>query len=280
MKGLSMPEDIGWTLVFILVLEIFVIILTLLWIEISLPGFNTGPVAYSVEFVQLYSKPFMLAEVLAHTKFDDRQLLEQAIEVSAVNSLEGAGATRLPVTVASFVDTYKFRNYYISINRDNKEIVNIQSTQSKCGDNLDGWCVFPISGIGCDVGRVEISQGTNECTSKLQLCCKEDARTYASTVGAQKGIAVVSCGPNQEGVCSTGIKPTWAIFSNPTECTQARVNLGNRPECVNANANGGNTLVCCAPLTEETLTPEGKTTKSTTPLLFKDRFGTLEVTAK
>ncbi len=276
MKGLNLAEDTGWTLIVLLVFVVMAIIGILLYIQ-TFFSFSSSPIAYSVEFVQIYSKPFMLAEVLTQAKFGDRHLLEQAIEISAANSVQGANADNLPPGLASFVDSYNFKNYYISVNREGKEIINVESTRFKCGDNLEGWCVIPVINFGCDVGRVEISQSKNQCVSAVQVCCKEDRQEYARTIGARRGIAVVSCGNNGIGVCSEGVQP-WTVFSTADTCTQNRITLGNPPEC--STVNNGKTPVCCAPLTEETSIATGLTTNAIVPLLYKQTLGTLEVTAK
>jgi len=91
---------------------------------------------------------------------------------------------------------------------------------------------------------------------------------------------IVPCGSG--GVCSWGQRDvTWwnplSLF-NKRYCRQGQIYLGQPPEC--DGANGGATEVCCAPQTEETLLSAGMAMKAVVPLLYKDRYGTMEVTVK
>ena len=282
-KGSSMLEDIGWTLIVLVVFEILAIITIVVYWQMSVPGSDAESISYSVEFVQVYNKPYMLAEVLAHTQLTDRQFLEQAIEISAAGSVEGASATSLPVGVKDFVqsyiNSYTVRNYEISISRDNNEIITIDNKILKCGANSEGFCRSNIIfGSTCDVGYVEIND--NGACGFTEACCKYDPTTYADTVGMQKNIAVVSCGPNQVGVCSQGRTP--GSRSIPKRggniCDYGEI-LVKDPVC--NTANNGDTLLCCATDTVEPSVVAGLSTRSVVPLLYKNLVvGTLEVTIK
>lgn len=271
-----MPEDIGMTLIFLIALMVMAIMLVFIYINVHLNPFSSsGQIGYSIDFVKIANTPFMLAEVMAHAKPGDRQLLEQAIEIAAAGSPEAAGATKLPAELDSFLGTFGLREYHVSIQSDGRELARIESIESRCGDNLEGWCVFGE----CDAGRVEIS--SDRCASQWQKCCKEDKDEYINTVGRAKNINIVSCSDSR-GVCSEGVRPSWLMSwfaDTKPSCAQHRIYLGEPAEC--KPANSGQTPVCCAPKTEETLVEAGALSKAVVPLLYKGLvYGTLEVSAK
>lgn len=273
MKGSSLVEDIGWTLIVLVVFEILAVIALFLYVQIQIktPFFSsTDPIAYSIDFLEIYNKPYMLTEVLANVKIKDRQMLEQAIEVSVANSLNGASAPNLPDDLAVFLNKYQFDDYQVLINRENREVSDIENAGRRCGDNLEGWCVLPSAGVGCDVGRVQIIQGDNICAPS-RICCKEDIPAYKAL---NTGLDVVLCGSNR-GVCSgTVINPSGDQGGPIYLCEDKREKIETN-SCL--GTNGGKTPVCCAPFLEKTPT---QTTKGRVPLLYKQTFGTLEVTAK
>lgn len=276
MKGLNI-SDTFWTLIFAVFLSVMIILGVFIWLQITVPFFSTAePISYSIEFVHVVNQPFLLAEVLGHTKFDDRQFLEESIETMAT-SLNGAQAANLPGDLTQYMKNYNLKEYKISISRDSNELMSVESIRSKCGDdanNPEGWCVFG----SCGVGRAEINPSALKCNA-WQKCCKEDRTTG-------NGYNVVSCGPRGEGVCSAGSRPFYAGayqrfwgVQYKYDCEQNRIDLGNPPECANANVNNGNTRACCAPQTEENQVHAGLAVKAVVPLLYKNSKGTLEVTA-
>lgn len=284
-KGLAMPEEVGMTLVLIVVAMIMIVLVVFTYIQVRLPVLSSGkPVAYSIDFVSIANMPFMLAEVLTQIKLGDRQLLEQSIESSVAGGLEEASATGLPANISYLMNTFGLRNYRISIIRDNREIITVDNTENKCGDNKEGWCVFG----DCDVGRVAIAPGKNICPlgdleNKGQAawtkCCKEDRQAYATTVNKYR---VIGCA-NEKGVCSAGVRPlepdlaSLQLFAPRPYCTQNRIDLGLATECV--GVNDGKTRVCCAPKTEANEIELQTLTRAAVPLLYKVQvYGTLEVT--
>lgn len=271
-----MPEDIGMTLIFLIIIMVMIIMAVFIFLRMKIPVLNgqldTGQlISYSIDFVSIANKPFLLSEVLSHAKLGDRQLLETSIEAAAAGSLHDASADSLEPDLYNFVKPYNLKNYYISINSGG-EIAKIQSTEFKCGDNFEGWCVLD----GCDVGRVEIN-GMNKCVSQWQKCCKEDPMEYARTVNK---FPVVTC-ENGKGICSEGTKSVLVDFNKP-HCTQNRVDLGVQPECDGViDANGNKATVCCAPKTEENEISNNVAAKAIVPLLYKNLvYGTLEVTVR
>jgi len=89
MKGMNV-SDTFWTLILAVFISVMIILGIFIWLQIHLPFFSTAdPVSYSIEFVHVVNKPFMVTEVLAHVRFDDRSVLEQSIE-TAVTSPENA----------------------------------------------------------------------------------------------------------------------------------------------------------------------------------------------
>lgn len=275
MKGL-MPEDIGWTLIFMVVIAALAIIGVFMFIKVAFFG---EQLSYTVQFLSVESRPYTLAEVMAHTKIDDRTILEQSIESMTAGSLEGASATDFPGNLKSFVNAFGLRNYYVSVGNGN-EIMRIESTEFKCGANKEGWCTHRrIAGENCDVGRIEID-GNGDC-NLLQVCCKYDPAAYATI--SQK--SVLNCG-NERGVCSEGRKlTTWIGVLPPLPirtgpfCDTGQIYFGKPAEC--RNANRGETRICCAPKTEEIQVASGTLSRATVPLLYKIQvYGTLEVSAK
>ncbi|MBS3051451.1 MAG: hypothetical protein J4400_04865 [Candidatus Aenigmarchaeota archaeon] len=284
MKGMNV-SDTFWTLILAVFISVMIILGIFIWLQIHLPFFSTAdPVSYSIEFVHVVNKPFMVTEVLAHVRFDDRSVLEQSIE-TAVTSPENASTTSLPRYLSDYLNAYDLREYQVSIKNGNNALMSFGSTKAKCGDNLDnpeGWCVsrfsFP-SGVtsSCGTGRAQINPTQLTC-DVTQRCCKED-RT------ASTGNTIVSCGPSGQGVCSEGERPfySWAyekIWGTTWKytCEENRVDLGNPPEC--KAANGGNTRACCAPQTAENEVDAGLAVKSVVPLQYKQTTATLEVTAR
>lgn len=285
MKGFS---DIFWTLVLLIVVVIFILMGTLISLQIRLPFFSTAdPVAYSIEFANIVNKPFMISHVLTHVSFGDRALLEESIEVVAT-SLPRAQATSLPVDLGNFLEKYDLKGYYISVKREKLNLLKIEKTESKCGNNLEGWCVPGY----CGVGRVQIDSGNYRCPiysfsdaiSMEEQCCKEDIPAYEQLPNHR---TVQPCGPQQKGVCSEGTRPAWARAYEILKgtyyeysCEENRIDFGNLPECRNP-LNGGETRACCAPKTEEISIQKGIATKAIIPLLYKNlAFGTLEVTVE
>src|SRR3989338_1510451 len=274
MKGLSMPEDIGMTLILLVVVMVMIVLGVFIYLRFTL---GVGEqIQYSIDFVSIQNKPFMVTEVLSHVQFGDRQLLEQAIETSAVSSVQKANTVGLPGDLNSFMKSYDLTQYYISVKRDTNEVMSMDSSESKCGENNEGWCVWPlVYGESCDVGRIEIDD--KGLCNPLQLCCKHDLTAYVQLPDHSN---IVPCGSG--GVCSWGQRyVTWwnplSLF-NKRYCRQGQIYLGQPPEC--DGANGGATEVCCAPQTEETLLSACMAMKAVVPLLYKDRYGTMEVTVK
>lgn len=290
MKGLEIA-DAFWTLIFFIVIMVLVILGVFIWLQIHLPLFSTAdPISYSIEFVHVANKPYLLTEVLAHTRLGDRQVLEQAIE-SIASSLENAQATDLPSDLEYYVKNYNLKEYYISISRPiasgQETLLSVESIETKCGNNvgtnekLEGWCVFSE----CGVGRIEINQPKVGCISAYQKCCKDVTIEEYAANKRPNDYPAYSCGPQGEGVCSEGVRPAWASVYElfwgtyyAYECEQNRIDLGNPPEC--RDVNNGNTRACCVPKTEEKEVDTGLATRVVVPLLYKDFFGTLEVTAR
>lgn len=279
MKGENLADPF-WTGLLLMVLVALALVGLLIYLKINFPFSSADPISYSIDFVHIANQPFMLAEVLAHVKFE-RSVLEQSIEIVAT-SPENAQALELPEYLTSFTNTYGFRDYRISVIRNNEELISAKSTLSKCGNNnpLEGWCVSnPFT--GCDVGRVKLNNPSVDC-GLLEKCCVEDRNGYSSLPDAR---TIVTCGPRGDGVCSRGSRTGWAYvydklgISYKFACGKARVDLGNPPEC--RAPNGGETPACCAPLTDEVETIPGFLNKVSIPLLYKNLVhGTLEVTAR
>lgn len=279
-KGLSMPEDIGMTLVFLILIVIMILMGLFVFIKLKFPAFEDGQltrgqlISYSIDFVSIANRPFVIAEVLSHVQLEDRQLFEQAVESAAAGSLEGASATNLPAALSAFMRPYELRDYSIAIKRDDLEITRVESVELRCGTDRDGWCTYRKWGSNCDVGYVEVDD-SGAC-GLLQVCCKYNKEEYARTVNKY---AVVSCG-NGIGVCSEGMNiPYKSIPSRGGPiCDIGQISLGKLSECKGMNA--GKTRLCCVPKTEENEIKTDLKIRAVVPLLYKNLvYGTLEVTA-
>src|SRR3989338_269336 len=296
MKGMNI-SDTFWTLILTVFVAVMIILATFIWPQITLPFFSTAdPVSYSIEFVHVVNKPFMIAEVLGHVKFDDRTVFEQSIEAS-VTSMENADAGSLPRYLSDYLDSYGLREYKVSIANGNNILMSAESTKHKCGDEDEpkGWCVLvdPIVG-DCGTGRVEINPARLKCPWALvpvsgafvpvkETCCKEDIPAYEQLPVHNN---VKSCGAGGQGVCSKGERPFYAHAyelmwgtSWKYKCEQNRVDLGNPPEC-GPPLNEGNTRACCAPMTTDNQVDAGIAVRAIVPLLYKRSVATLEVTAR
>ena len=298
MKGFSMPEDIGMTVVFLVVIVVMMLIAFLLFLKVKIPtfseeGFARGQlITYQIDFLSIANKPFMLADVMTSMQSGDRTILEKSIESAAVGSLDKAAANdprdALPDSIEGFMKNYNNRYYSVVLKSGKDEITTVESDTHRCGEQKKGWCVRRrLVGDNCDVGRVEIdSQGFCSLT---EVCCKADKDLYLSQPNPKQ---YITCG---KGVCSSGRKLTvWIGTLIPTPasagtfCDTGQIYLGKPTECAGTNAPttfvsniiSSPTEVCCAPATEENLVSSAGATRVVIPLLFKDKIGALEVTAK
>src|SRR3989338_4312572 len=203
-KGQTMPEDMGMTILFLMVVVVMVLIGLLLSVSLRIPYIKDGEltsaqlISYSIDFVSIANRPNMIADVLTSARSEDRSVLEKSLETVIVGSLANAQASELPETLEGLMKSYSSRNYYISIKRDSNELINADSMQFKCGEKSEGWCVSRrLAGENCDVGRIEIDDA--DVCKPLQVCCKHDVNAYAGAGNKN----VITC-ENSKGVCSAG----------------------------------------------------------------------------
>jgi hypothetical protein len=268
MKGQDMPESIGITLVFLVIFVGLVVVAFLVYVKLNISS-SGDPIAYSVDFVSIATKPYVLAEILTHVKIEDRQVLEHSIEIMSTSVLENAQSEKLPKNMRNLVSQFEFKTYRMAIERDGVEIMSAEKGEQKCGENNAGWCVDAFT--GCDVGRIKID--AKGACRLLEVCCKADA-SYSA-------LAKIPCSDNQ-GVCSEGETTTTFVagvfYRYGPFCTAGQIYLGDPKEC--KDANNGKTPICCAERTDELAAEKGLTAQAVIPLLFRDKSGQLEVEAK
>ncbi len=281
MKGQEMPESIGMTLIFLLILVGLVMISFLVYIKLNFNIISGEPAVYSVNFVSIASKPFQLAEVLTHMKVVDRQILEHAIETVATGSTESSNSKVLPAGLRLILQLYGFTYYRIGVEVKDATLTEVDNIETRCGEDNKGWCID--SSIGCDVGYVSLdptdpkgkcaAPGPRPSDTSSIFCCVYKPQEYEQNGNARGKYDVIVCG-NGRGVCSEGEKTS---FHKATECGKGQVNLGKTDEC--KNPNSGKTPFCCAERTDELDVETGVTTQAVVPLLYKNTIGTLEVEA-
>lgn len=272
MKGQELPESIGWTLIFLVLLVGLIMIAFLAYLNLNIKGFmSTNQIAYSADFVSIANTPYMLSDVMTHIQLGDRQILEQSTEAMMTGSLSSAQANSLTNDVNNFMNGYEFKNYRVALMRGDDELMTARKGETKCGDNGAGWCV--PRGFGCDVGRIKIDG--KEC-SLTEVCCKPD-QSYSGEY------TKLPC-MNNDGVCSEGETTRTFSFMPPMYisygpfCQSGQVQLGQPAEC--KQINNGKTPLCCAERTEKIAVETGLVTRVIIPLLYKNTFGQLEVEAK
>jgi hypothetical protein len=271
---MSFPSDLGMTLLFLLVIVGLVVVG---FIMLAVNVLNNDQITYSVDFVSIASKPFLLAEVLMNAQLGDRSFSEQAIESVVTGSLEKAGAAGLVSNVKTFVKSYNLKNYKITVSKNGSEIMGSDGAGNKCGDRLDGWCT---GSPGCDVGYIEID---GVCKGS-DVCCKYNPPQYEIDGNRRGKYPVVSCARNS-GLCSEGTEVTiWVKTGSipyPVKigpiCGEGQFALQELEsgDCKNSDAK---TRICCGQVTTNATTP--LINKAVVPLLYRNEIiGQLEVEA-
>ncbi len=276
MKGMEFPESAVWTPILAVIVVALLVIAFMFYARLMFSLSSTGPVEiYSIEFVEIANKPFLISQVLAHTKLDDRPVLEQAIQM-IVTSPERANADSLAPKIESFMKAYDMKFYRVKVKKGEEELLHIQTGEQTCGLDSKGWCVNQFT--GCDVGRVKTDDIEEECSFN-EICCKASPSEYT-------GYDMQSC-DEEKGYCSEGEKETIYIGVPPVSipwrlgpfCSEGQIGLGYKPEC--KDINEGKTIVCCGERTGDLEVTSGIATKATVPLLYKQKIlGYFEVTAK
>lgn len=254
MKGIF--TDIGFTVAVLITAVIVILAMLVLFVIFEFKG--KDPMSYSLDFVDLSNKPYMLSGGLLHLKIDDRQFIEHAIEASVVGSFESSGYEALHDKLNEFLDKYDLEYYGVEIKGDNT-VLNLNNGPLRCGPaEANGYC-----SSFCDVGQVEIPGGNSDCGSGY--CCDFNPDKYIEEGGQYE---IYICGSYDNGICSMG-----------PVCGSAMIELeeGNE-ECNTFDVNHGQTLICCAPKTSENVIITGYATSAEIPLFYRDKFSSMVVT--
>jgi len=286
-KG-QFPEDIGWTLI-VLVAVVFIGIVFIMYALVitRLPIVGSGPMSTSLEFVHLSNRPYVVTEAMMHRMIDDRQMLEHAIEMAFVKSLEGSSSIGIEDDIKYVMDHFDLKYYQIIIkDGEGNEIIDISKKITACEDAAgnSGVCTSrfynPENNI-CGMGADRIDDYYSVCPQG-ELCCldyeyRTDGYTrYQSRINPSKILA--PCGPDQNkkfGICDYGRGGIKIFKKLITSCRPGREqveqeDVGGIGECKARTGFGSSRvdLVCCVP-TSFGSDPIGFGTKSTVPLLYK-----------
>ncbi|MDI6721364.1 MAG: hypothetical protein QMD85_03170 [Candidatus Aenigmarchaeota archaeon] len=305
MKGqITMPEDIGWT-IFIMIIVFFVAIITvLLYGRARLMG-SGDTFVYSLQFVNLALKPYLVGESLSFLQAGDRQFFEYSLESMVAGAAERASPSKeLTDALGNFIEAYRFKSYSIEVRNDSLTVLNLDNIVRRCGEDKegsmsggvpspddlpDGFCVSGFRGdfATCGIGREKIDD-RGSCRF-YQTCCKEIDKSEYDTKkitdnGVKTGeIEFVSCGkpgsPDKPGICS---KDIWhsEIFGR---CAEGREYYPDGDEdCESSNEKTdeemaltlstvrSETPFCCVPKDVESLEQGGFVTRAMIPLFFNE----------
>lgn len=289
MKGIA--SEVIWTAI-LAILTVMIICAMLVAFLIELVS-GEHPMSYSIEFVDLTSRPYTLSGAISELKINDRIFLEHAFESSFAGSLEASDSGDVQGYMESFMGYYDV-GYGVNIISGNETIMKILNTRAldisgRCGDELNGegepvgicvsqsWDTF----VGtCNVGRLEIPQGENECeadrssNNPISVCCKSvriidwnkamwyDLDENQRAVLNPMGILAEPC-DNYQGVCSM-VYMTGAVPRE--ECGPGMIELDSSG-C--EGTNRGFTPLCCKDVTKEALLRFGFHSEAFTPLFYK-----------
>jgi len=284
MKGSSEIILTGITTMgLIIILAVVLIIATGLYVRFVI--FGGGPLSQEFETVSSMSNPYSLGAILTHKKIDNRNLLEHNIETLVTGDMTRSDSENVPANLKDFLDGYDFEFYHVSLEKqvngkNEKTLFSIDNAKRICADSAGkkGYCnqrlIFPSKVEECNIGRIKIS---GNCPWR-EICCAENATNGHYEPKTKKGLDIVQCGSNHEGVCSAdGNKPYIAIFIpkliavlplyKSVGCGNGRVRIVS-DEC--KSANKGQTPVCCAPISESFYEKTAIGTKMIIPLLYRN----------
>jgi len=289
-KG-QFPEEIGWTLIVLLVVVIFsVTFLIYSLLIVRFPGIGKGPISESIEFIHMSNRPNIVAETLSSYLIDDRQVLEHAIESAHAGSLANASSD-IEKGVEYYMNYYDYVSYYINIrNTDGNEIMSASNKLTTCGENNDGFCSSPVLkylnsdplGAICGKGRIKIDDVDNACKNLItgKYCCKDNKDSTGHYLD-QNNNPLPSCGDDTryDGVCDYPDKgrvfvhtinfPFFMIVTIDL-CREGRLTLNDRD---NVCSSG---MLCCASVSSGS--EKFYDVKTEVPLLYKGgKLGWLEV---
>ncbi len=275
MKGIF--TDIGFTVAVLITAVIVILAMLVLFVIFEFKG--KDPMSYSLGFVDLSNKPYLLSGSLLHLKIDDRQFIEHAIEASVVGSLANSRSVGVKQLLKDFMNKYILDYYNVKVSYNNNEIFSIDSLLDKCGPagNKEGYCIRAGTSVPhCEVGWIQIPKEETDCsesyteylpeggaiTGTNYACCKYDIETYKQT-----GIYEIrQCGNYGIGVCSE-------------HCSEASIQLNEgNAECNDNDLNEGLTKICCAQKSLDVATQTGYATSAEIPLFYRDKFSSLVVT--
>lgn len=301
MKG-QLPEEMGWTLIFLLVFVFLIVTFIIFGLIVRAPFTGMQPLSYSIEFVNMANRPYILAEILSHYMFDDRQFLEHALESIIVNSKEKANSLGIENGLKQFLKSYELKFYSISVkNKDENELISASNKLKRCGENGVGVCTeryisvckikfitlpppfgtiirstCEVQAKGCGNGRIKIDDPNKDC-ALAEICCMEHKDNEGHYLDENNNI-LPNCGPPGQkiGVCDdTKLRKEISINIVSKkyaldDCRDGRKRIEEEDdECKDP-------LICCTPLSD--VSEVNLMTEANIPLLYKDQiFGYIEV---
>ena len=270
MKGFA--EEITWTAIVLIAAVISVIILFSLLVYYRLPIVGGKSLSYSVVFVDLVNRPYLVASAVGNAKFYDRILFEHALQAAVVESLENSNSQAVPQLVEEYMEFYDLKFYSISVKKEGSKIFEITNKPKTCG--VDLFCVpkiYRTEAGTCNVGRVETD---GKCDSGY-VCCKEDKSEYENNPEKFK---VVFCGEKGVGVCSAkaeDVNQFNAKYIKKFPCGSGQVEVKDATKNCE-KVNNGKTPICCEPF-DVGIISVGRAYNAEIPLLYKDELAMLEV---
>jgi len=257
MKGFV--TDIGFTVAVLVTAVIVILAMLVLFVIFEFKG--KDPMSYSLDFVDLSNKPYLLSGSLLHLKIDDRQFIEHAIEASVVGSFESSGYDALHDKLKEFLDKYGLEYYSVEIKGDNA-VLSLNNLFPACGEKKEGVCVNLWHKTISECGTLREEVQPNDCGGDL-TCCKYVVEADYDP-SDHHGLHVFYCGNYGRGVCDF-------------ECDETQIELEEgKEDC--KGTNNDNSPYCCAPKTSENVIITGYATSAEIPLFYRDKFSSMVVT--
>ncbi len=271
------------------VVAVIVVVFFYIWASTAGSDSKGGPMTYNE--INAYNHPYSVAEILTHYRPTDRNVIEQAIESSVVNSLANAQSQDLERNLKLFMDPYSFSYHELAIT-NHEEVLRFDNAGIKCGANYEGVCTSQYTvlaaelGTGaiayCNVGRISI---TGTCHGQNMACCKDvcenpNSQECQSNKAKWGNDDPIKCGPEHKGTCSArSLNPKnwwelWRFYESSYKdiCGEGRSRIETN------DCSGRISAPLCCNKIGEAETEEGLPASAVIPLLYKDRSGYMTVT--
>lgn len=293
-KGTETITEIVATLV---CLAIVVIAISIIFILNVIHTYPSDVAGYGVSFVKTMDEPFSFVEGMSHMKYNNRQVFEGLIEMSATGRPSSAGMSGLDDALMKYTSSYKKPFFLASFSESGKNIfeitnvggVSIQSLvcgeDAYCTDDKTGGTTYSMGGI-CPVGTVKINDDLKKCKSS-QYCCKFDSKAYMDQSRKSQAdfrkvsnniFSIIRCGKGRVGICNPTLSLINAQVPGAINKPIELPNCGNgytETEDISkacSTANNGMTPTCCAPVVDVSLEKAQITQRSETAFLYKGRI--------